>query len=421
MAQTSTKSFCSVPRCSNSKQKQPYLHFHCFPADSALRDRWVRAVRREEGQHFVIRRGSTFVCSQHFYAEDYVGGSSRLKPGAVPSRFQWSGLQAQPLNRTHGFRAGKFRPVKILREEPGEERGERNLHNAAAAEHDHDYTARRASAPGKILRRLGSWKKRRRRRSVGLGTDLSMADIERLQTGIAELKKEVTRLKTGLTQWREEEFNKEEVSGPVCCKSEPNPTPVHLYEDMGGDQHTQPKLEDELCNAVECKTEPDWSQTDHEDHHGLPASQGLYIVYKEEPDDPAPSVCCKTEPNTIPVPTPEDAGGDQHVRPKLEDQPCLAMELENSISPCWKRETSPIPVQLLDIGGGQHIPPKLEEEPSMAVCRTHTNRSQTCHEDQHHLPKLEDSSASYEEEPTPTGESRSVREGGPQHMVRTRW
>lgn len=106
MAESKSKSFCSVPQCSNSKQKQPYLCFHDFPSNKEQREKWVIAIRREEGPFFVIRRGSTYVCSQHFTAADYIEGRSRLKVGVVPSRFKWNDLHvtSQSLSASEGCR-----------------------------------------------------------------------------------------------------------------------------------------------------------------------------------------------------------------------------------------------------------------------------------------------------------------------------
>ncbi|KAI4903227.1 hypothetical protein NFI96_021850 [Prochilodus magdalenae] len=67
-----------------------------FRLTASKRKNWARAIRRDEGVNFVIRRGSTFVCSRHFTAADYIEGSSRLKPGAVPTRFQWRNFPVPP-------------------------------------------------------------------------------------------------------------------------------------------------------------------------------------------------------------------------------------------------------------------------------------------------------------------------------------
>ncbi|XP_022526521.1 THAP domain-containing protein 2-like [Astyanax mexicanus] len=125
MAESKNKSFCSVPRCSNSKQKQPYLSFHSFPADNEQKKKWVRAIRRDEGTNFVIRRGSTFVCSLHFTAADYREGSSRLKAGAVPTRFQWNKFNVPPKSPSAPC--------------PPESEAVENLSICA---NDHDYAAR---------------------------------------------------------------------------------------------------------------------------------------------------------------------------------------------------------------------------------------------------------------------------------------
>uniref|UniRef100_A0A3B1J269 THAP domain-containing protein 1 n=1 Tax=Astyanax mexicanus TaxID=7994 RepID=A0A3B1J269_ASTMX len=93
MAQVSSKCFCSVPLCSNSKQKQPYLSFHSFPAEEELRKKWVIAIRRVRGRIFKILRNSTHVCSAHFEPQDiYVTpkGKTWLKKGAIPRRFSFS-------------------------------------------------------------------------------------------------------------------------------------------------------------------------------------------------------------------------------------------------------------------------------------------------------------------------------------------
>uniref|UniRef100_A0A8B9GYE8 THAP domain-containing protein 1 n=1 Tax=Astyanax mexicanus TaxID=7994 RepID=A0A8B9GYE8_ASTMX len=91
--------FCSVPLCSNSKQKQPYLSFHSFPAEEELRKKWVIAIRRSEGPNFKILRNSTHVCSAHFEPQDiYVTpkGKTWLKKGAIPHRFSWTRQKTKP-------------------------------------------------------------------------------------------------------------------------------------------------------------------------------------------------------------------------------------------------------------------------------------------------------------------------------------
>lgn len=93
MAESSCRCYCSDPCCSNNKHKCPYLSFHDFPVDAEIRARWVRAIKRDEGPNFKILRGSTYVCSQHFTPEDLctsAGERTRIKKGAMPSRFPWN-------------------------------------------------------------------------------------------------------------------------------------------------------------------------------------------------------------------------------------------------------------------------------------------------------------------------------------------
>ncbi|KAI4879485.1 hypothetical protein NFI96_034370 [Prochilodus magdalenae] len=120
MAESRNKRLCSVPRCSNSKRKQPYLSFHGFPADGEQKKKRARAIRSDEAVNFAIRRGSTFVCSRHFTAADYIEGSSRLKPGAVPTRFQWTNFHVPPHKLSAFERASSRRGVDGSRSQPAD-------------------------------------------------------------------------------------------------------------------------------------------------------------------------------------------------------------------------------------------------------------------------------------------------------------
>lgn len=64
---------------------------------------WITAIKRDEGETFKIKQGSTYVCSRHFHESDYITGSDsgllaldnfapgrRLKVNSVPSRFEWN-------------------------------------------------------------------------------------------------------------------------------------------------------------------------------------------------------------------------------------------------------------------------------------------------------------------------------------------
>ncbi|MCI4391516.1 hypothetical protein PGIGA_G00135480 [Pangasianodon gigas] len=113
MAANTARNHCSVPTCTNNSSRQPYLSFHSFPTDVLVRKKWICAIRRDEGEHFKILRGSTYVCSQHFRESDYskTAGRKRLKHGAVPSRFQWT----NPASFARRRFFGKLRKARSLR------------------------------------------------------------------------------------------------------------------------------------------------------------------------------------------------------------------------------------------------------------------------------------------------------------------
>ncbi|KAK7174122.1 hypothetical protein R3I93_001336 [Phoxinus phoxinus] len=138
MAETKNKCCCSVPQCSNSKQKQPYLSFHGYPLNEVQKMKWVIAIRRDEGPTFVIRRGSTYVCSQHFTADDYIPGSSRLKVGAIPSRFQWNNFNVLP-QRLPSFERSRPGADARVQEQPV---FTEDAPNESSHIDEHDYAAR---------------------------------------------------------------------------------------------------------------------------------------------------------------------------------------------------------------------------------------------------------------------------------------
>ncbi|XP_056123115.1 uncharacterized protein LOC130101424 [Rhinichthys klamathensis goyatoka] len=140
MAESKNKCSCSVPQCSNSKQKQPYLSFHGYPLNEDQKKKWVIAIRRNEGSTFVIWRGSTYVCSQHFTAVDYIPGSSRLKVGAIPSRFPWNNFYVPP-QRLSAFERSAVRlgvDVRVQEQPVVSE----DAPNESSHVEEHDYAAR---------------------------------------------------------------------------------------------------------------------------------------------------------------------------------------------------------------------------------------------------------------------------------------
>ena len=66
MAETKVRCHCSIPLGTSSKQRQPHLSFHRFPTELSLRQKWIQAVRRDEGPNFKMKQGSTFVCSRYY-------------------------------------------------------------------------------------------------------------------------------------------------------------------------------------------------------------------------------------------------------------------------------------------------------------------------------------------------------------------
>ncbi len=143
MAESKNKCCCSVPQCTNSKQKQPYLSFQGFPLNEDQKRKWVITIRREEGSTFVIRRSSTYVCSQHFTAADYVPGSSRplpLKVGAIPSRFLWNNFHVPPQRLSAFERTAVRLGVDVrVQEQPAVLE---DVPNESIHVEEHDYMAR---------------------------------------------------------------------------------------------------------------------------------------------------------------------------------------------------------------------------------------------------------------------------------------
>ncbi|XP_005172048.2 uncharacterized protein [Danio rerio] len=139
MAETKSSQSCSVPFCSNSKKKQPYLSFHSFPSDESIKRRWLCAIRRDEGVEFTVRKGSSFVCAMHF-TEDEVrvhpqSGRKFLTPQAVPSRFSWNNWGEV---KSHQTRTAESTVCYKQEEEPVE----MECVDVALPGQEHDYNSR---------------------------------------------------------------------------------------------------------------------------------------------------------------------------------------------------------------------------------------------------------------------------------------
>ncbi|XP_029713514.2 zinc finger protein 880 [Aedes albopictus] len=86
---------CCVPKCSSNydavlRQGQLTISTFKFPVDKPLRDRWIRAIKRDKNW----QPGSTAsICIHHFQPEDILryDKPAKLKPEAVPSIFdEWA-------------------------------------------------------------------------------------------------------------------------------------------------------------------------------------------------------------------------------------------------------------------------------------------------------------------------------------------
>jgi hypothetical protein len=92
-------SYCWVPKCTQHGYKHSNgqsVSFFNFPSDLTARKMWIHAIRRDEGNHFVITK-TTKVCSLHFKANDIrksLNGRLYVKMDAVPSKFYWNDMES---------------------------------------------------------------------------------------------------------------------------------------------------------------------------------------------------------------------------------------------------------------------------------------------------------------------------------------
>ena len=86
---------CCVPECTKKGYRDEYgrkVSFCKFPDEVIRRKKWIRAIRRDEGEYFQIKP-KTKVCSRHFRENDFIktlAGSKDLRADAVPSVFAWT-------------------------------------------------------------------------------------------------------------------------------------------------------------------------------------------------------------------------------------------------------------------------------------------------------------------------------------------
>ena len=86
---------CCVPECTKKgyrDESDEKVSYFKFPSEEKLRKKWIHAIRRDEGECFVIKE-TTKVCSRHFRNHDLIkklGGRKVLRADAVPSVFAWT-------------------------------------------------------------------------------------------------------------------------------------------------------------------------------------------------------------------------------------------------------------------------------------------------------------------------------------------
>ncbi|KAH6920219.1 hypothetical protein HPB50_028792 [Hyalomma asiaticum] len=92
--------YCCVPRChSAGKRGNRSISFHEIPADEALREQWLKEIKRDDWVPNTTSNCSR-VCSRHFKEADFAEGKRRrLKKSIVPSLFPEypSYMRPQPL------------------------------------------------------------------------------------------------------------------------------------------------------------------------------------------------------------------------------------------------------------------------------------------------------------------------------------
>ena len=125
---------CCVPLCTTRRDDGKMCAFHHFPDKEKkpeLREKWIVAIKWDEGEHFAIK-SDTVVCSNHFLDKDYAGiipprteeqrravaGKRhvyRLTPDAVPffsSKEKEKAFSARPPPRDRGSAPVAKRPRK---------------------------------------------------------------------------------------------------------------------------------------------------------------------------------------------------------------------------------------------------------------------------------------------------------------------
>ncbi|XP_072013801.1 uncharacterized protein [Amphiura filiformis] len=132
---TSHKS-CCIPKCrllgkhSDEDEDDKKISYHTFPFDETESLAWLKNICAADKSHIELFPNSR-VCSRHFTDDNYVpnlpNGRIRLKPGAVPTVFEWTSLNADEIDNMDGtiMQGDDGNPagftVHVARRKPGDD------------------------------------------------------------------------------------------------------------------------------------------------------------------------------------------------------------------------------------------------------------------------------------------------------------
>ncbi|KAH7955030.1 hypothetical protein HPB49_024108 [Dermacentor silvarum] len=130
--------YCCVLCChTDGKCRIPGISFDEIPADEALREQWLKAIRRDDWVSNITSNYSR-VCSRHFRKTAFAEGKRRcLKKGVMPSLFPEypSYMRPQPLKKraTESIPKRSFVPAQGKKNEPARKRKRRQGNIGVAA------------------------------------------------------------------------------------------------------------------------------------------------------------------------------------------------------------------------------------------------------------------------------------------------
>lgn len=178
---------CCVFGCTNRRSKKAGFSFHSFPSSEEQKRKWIQAIRREEGEHFLVT-DDTVVCSAHFERGCYfppkiqkeapgtTGNGKpkkkcpRLHPGSVPTLFS-------------------FRPAPVKRPAPEDRK---SVQAGRAAEYEDAMKAKReCPRPGQSLLEF----------SLNKELKDAVEKISALEKEVSSLKAEVQLVRSQLIRY----------------------------------------------------------------------------------------------------------------------------------------------------------------------------------------------------------------------------